>query len=409
MNARAIIVSLIVLVLIAGTYYIVLNHEVDRSSIEISGTGDKIFPDLKFDDVEKITLTKGDTEIVLARNENDEWTVSTWYDYRADKNNVDRLFQSISTMTLEREASTRPENFPVYEVTSDLGVLVKFIGAFDKELADIFVGKASADDYLAAYVRLPDQERVLVAKSEVPISFTLGLDYKTKQLINANWVDKKVTQFSPNDLRKIELVTPGGTIALENVSSVEEVPATAGDTAVTTKEKLTWWVTEPENFEAEANETTKLVRNLATLYASGAVAKKELGQYGLDASDTRVIFQVVKKQDQAGAGRLVPEQVETVELLIGDKTSDNKYYFKRAGSEEIFLMAQFTYQSVVPSLEKLKPNPPEPDTIEDGGPAPEAPAATPMSAPVEGVDAPAANDTVTIPPPCVIVPEQADQ
>jgi uncharacterized protein DUF4340 len=403
MNARAIVLSLIVLVLIAGTYYIVLNNEVDRSSIEIGGTGEKIFADLKFDDVEKITLVKGDTEVVLTRNENDEWIVSTYYDYHADKNNVERLFQSISTMILEREASTRVENFSVYEVTGDLGVQVKFVGAFDKELADILVGKASADDYNAAYVRMPDEDRVLVAKSEVPISFTLGVDYKTKQLNNANWVDKKVTQFSPDDLRKIEVVTPGGVIVLENIRTVEEIPATEGDTAVTTEEKWSWWVTEPENIKAEANEAAKLVRNLAALHASDAVAKKDLEQYGLDAPDTRVIFQVMKKQEQAVAGSLVPEQIETVELLIGDKTSDDKYYFKRAGDEEIFLMAQLTYQSVVPSLEKLKPVPAEPDIREESGPAPEAPAPMPMPTPAENID------TATIPPPRVIVPEQADQ
>lgn len=395
MNARAILLSFIVLVLIAGTYYIVINNEVDRSSIEISGIGEKIFADLKLDDVEKITLAKNDKEIVLTKNENDEWVVATYYDYRADKNNVERLLQSISTMVLEREASTRVENFPIYEVTSDLGVQVKFIGAFDKGLAEILVGKTSADDYSAAYVRLPDREQVLIAKSEVPVSFALGLDYKTKQLINSNWVDKKVTQFSPDNLRKIELITSDGSIVLENVRSVEEVPATDGDTVVTTEEKWSWWITEPENIEPQANETTKLVRGLATLYASDAVAKKELEQYGLDAPDARVIFQVVKKQEQAA------EQVETVELLIGDKTSDDKYYLKRSGSEEIFQMPQLTYQSIVPSLEKLKPIPPKPDNTEEDGSAMDASDSVPT--PMNDID------TTTIAPPYVIVPEQTEQ
>ncbi len=54
MNARAIVLALILLVLIVVAYYIVSNHEDERSSVEITGIGDNMFPDLKPEDIENV-------------------------------------------------------------------------------------------------------------------------------------------------------------------------------------------------------------------------------------------------------------------------------------------------------------------------------------------------------------------
>jgi len=409
MNTRAIVISLIVLVLIAGTYYVVLNREVQRSNIEVAGIGEKLFPDLKLDDIEQITLTKGDTEVVLARNEKNEWIVSTYYDYRADSNNVDRLLKSISTMALEREASTKEDNFPVYNVTAELGVRVKFIGTFDKIMSDIIVGKASADDYQAAYVRLPDSKRVLVAKSEVPVSYTLGVDYKTKQVKNENWVNKKVTALTADDIRRVELIRPDGKTVLENIRTVEQVPTDQADTPVKTEEKWTWWIIEPERIEAASDEVKKLTRTLANIYASDPVAKKDLTEYGLDSPDTRIVLEVVKKTEDAVAAEAgLPELMETIELHVGDPAPGNKCYFKRADAEEIFLLSGYTYQNMLPALEKLKPAPPETDTEEESDTATDMPPQAPMPDVVPDVtsDTPSAGDTAAIAPPRVLIPEE---
>ncbi len=365
MNIRAILVALIILAVIVVVYYAVLNHGVQKTNIEVAGIGEKLFPVLRTESVEKIKLSKGDSEVALTKDENDNWIVTTFYDYRADKNNINRLLESMAQMTKQREVSSKPENFPQYEVSEDSGVRVQLLDVFDKPLADLIVGKAVTDDYQSAFMRLPGFDEVLVGKSDSNITYALGIHYMTKKVSNQDWVDKQITFFNPDDVRKIELITPESTIVFERLKEEKEVPSTmedAGDTAPRKSKvevKWKWMVTEPERFEPPENKLRSLARTLAQIYASDTVDKKALSEYGLDDPDTKAVLYVVKKKAPAPEmepeSAPQPEELQRVEILIGYPVGNNKFFCKRADRDEIYLMMKYIHSKIFRDLEYFKP------------------------------------------------------
>ena len=397
MNIRSILVALVVLAGIALIYYTVLNREQPQTNIETAEVGQRFFPNLKLEDIYKFSLSMKDDEVVVEKDENDQWVVRTFHDYKARMSAVDRLLPAMVGLKKGKPVSSNPENFPKYEAGEDKGVTVKLFDTFGKQLGAIIIGKASSHEFDSTYSRLPGIDKVLMAHTaseQMGISFMTQVEIRPEKKINhKNWAEQQVTNYYEGYLRKIELITPESKIVFNRIKEEIEVPPSGediGDTEAPRSEveaKWKWIVTEPEEFEPTKESIKMLQRFVSRIYAADIVGGKDIAEYGLDNPQRKIVFDVLDKQWTPDVGMEIepaePVGIKTVEVLFGNKAEEREieqerargkenYYMKRSDGREIFIASDYTTDSIFKNIDDFKPKPEQ----QKPQPAPPPPVAT---------------------------------
>ena len=151
--------------------------------------------------IDKIEITKAN-ELVTVEKINGLWRVTKPVDYPADTNAITPILGALKNFRIEGVASENPEKFGTY-LDSALHTKVtayqegKMLGTFE-------VGKTavSAEN---AYIKIPDQNRILIATGINAQYFSRAVkDYRTKYITSIPFAGIKTIRFQSSDSNKVD-------------------------------------------------------------------------------------------------------------------------------------------------------------------------------------------------------------
>lgn len=287
--------------------------------------------------VERIEIQTPDTTapVVLTKKE------STWYTdvakgYRADKNLINGVFNTLNGKLEGEVVSSNPDSFPDYAVDEKSGTRVKFVGAGDKMLADLIIGKDGPASF-TTYVRKADDKQIVNANK--------SLSYVFKK--PDGWRDRTILDFGSDAITAVKAEGTSATWTL-------------------VKQGDTWKVTEPVEREAQMGKVTPLLSSLANLRATEFVDPETtdaLATFGLDPPRQKL---TITHEDRSTS----PAQPVRTVLLLGNPRGDgpgNPYYVKRAEEPGVALINEYQAQMISPAYEEIAviPAPPPPPPVEE--------------------------------------------
>ena len=214
-------------------------------------TATKLFPNFKKDEVSKIEIiAKGETTVLTKQDE--QWVVTTMEDYPADSESVKTLLEKVEEFDNADHVSNNPKNQEDFQVDSS-GVETKLMGANNKMLAHLFVGK-NTPGYLSSYVRVADSNDVYIAQGYLQGTF----DKSTR-----TWKDRHIFNFKK------------GLVTQINITSADEKVELRLDA------ENKWQMHQPISAVVNQTEVDNLLTTLSKLPTDDFAEPKELSEYGL--------------------------------------------------------------------------------------------------------------------------------
>ncbi|HEX2855485.1 MAG TPA: DUF4340 domain-containing protein [Opitutaceae bacterium] len=162
----------------------------------------------------KLRVSDQGKTVVLAKQDDGTWRVTSFYDLPADFGKISRLVGELSAAKLERLVTSNPERIGRLEFKD---TKIELLDAADKELWSVSWGK-NAEAGGGRFARFGSEQKAYLA------SFTAWLDAEAK-----NWPDPQLLNLKPDDIAKIEVpFAEGGPVIVSRAK--KEDAWTAGST-----------------------------------------------------------------------------------------------------------------------------------------------------------------------------------
>ncbi|MCG9127329.1 DUF4340 domain-containing protein [Candidatus Poribacteria bacterium] len=278
-----------------------------------------LFPDFNRDMVSKVEITaNGETTILTKQGEN--WVVTTMDDYPADSEGINDLFTKVEEFTNTNLVSDNPKNQVEFEVNS-AGVEAKLMGADDKLLAHLFVGK-NTPGFLSSYVRAADSNNVYVGQGNLQSVFDKG---------TRTWKDRSIFNFNK------------GIVTQVNITSAEE------NVELRLDSENKWQMLKPTASDVKQTEIDSLLTTLSELKTDDFAEKKDLSEYGLDAPISSISASL--------------NDGSTATLIVG-KEEGGKHYVKSNDNQTVFMLFKSNVDRLIKKSETLKEVVTPPETEE---------------------------------------------
>ncbi len=211
-------------------------------------------------DVEKVSITKGDEQIVLKRDANG-WRLTEPVQAKADTTEIASVLQAILAAKQERIIDEQPKSLSDYGLERPaIQLTLRLKG--DKPPLVLVLGDKNPSGF-SVYAKRADQPAVFLVGN----SLKTRLDHKA-----ADFRDKRLLVVEPEKVKQLELLGEGRSISLNN----------AGDDK--------WELTKPIKARADTSAVRQLLWSIRDtrvreFLAPGAGAKR---RYGLDHPDLTV-------------------------------------------------------------------------------------------------------------------------
>ncbi len=144
-----------------------------------------------------------DSTIIELQKIGDEWRLTKPVEYKAFDIVMQYLLQDLGAMMVDGIVTNRPESFPEFGVTEELGTKFR-AWAGDKQVLDVIVGK-NATHMDHTYVRE-------AGKNDIVFWRGLFSEYSTRQ--PNDWRDKIIFDYNPEDIITVSTVEGGLTHTL---------------------------------------------------------------------------------------------------------------------------------------------------------------------------------------------------
>jgi len=288
-------------------------------------TATKLFPDFNKDEVSKIEIiAKGATTVLTKQDE--QWVVTTMDDYPADMESVKALLEKVEEFDNADHVSNNPKNQADFQVDST-GVETKLLGANDKVLAHVFVGK-NTPGYLSSFVRVADSNDVYIAQGYLQGTF----DKSTR-----TWKDRHIFNFKKGLVTQIHITSADEKVELRLDAENK------------------WQMHQPISAEVNQTEVDNLLTTFSELTTDDFAEPKELSEYGLTAPISTI--------------SAVLNDGTTPTLHVG-KEEGGKHYVKSIDKKQVFMLFKTNVDSLIKKSDVLMENvaPPE---LEDSTPSEE--------------------------------------
>ena len=243
----------LLLVAVAGLYY-GLEAKGKRSE------DDKQLFRAEEKDVEKISIKKGDEQVILQR-EGAGWRLIDPVQAKAETTEITALLQALLTVREERTIDQQPKSLGEYGLERPaIQLTLSFKG--DKPPLVLLLGDKNPSGF-SVYAKRGDQPAVLLVADTVRIR----LDRKA-----ADFRDKTVLALDPDKVKQVEFVGKGRSVTMSNAGADK------------------WELTQPIKARADAAAIRRLLWSIKDarardFLASGGDAKR---RYGLDHPDLMV-------------------------------------------------------------------------------------------------------------------------
>ena len=279
-------------------------------------TATALFPNFDKEQVTKIEIiAKGQTSTLTKQDGN--WVVASMDNYPADSESIDELFTKVAEFDNVNLVSENPKNQAEFQV-DNTGIEAKLLGANDRLLAHLFVGK-NTPGFLSSYVRVADSNDVYTAQGYLQGVFDKG---------TRTWKDRTIFNFNKGIATQIYITSPAETVELRLDADNK------------------WQMLQPVSAAVIQTEVDNLLTAFSQLKTDDFAEKKELNEYGLDVPMSSI--------------SAILNDGTTVTLHVG-KEEGGKHYVKSEDKAPVFMLFKSNVDSLIKKYEKLTENvtPPE--------------------------------------------------
>ncbi len=276
-----------------------------------------LFPGFDKEQVTKIEiLAKGITSTLSKQK--DKWVVESMDNYPADKEGVDELLTKVAEFDNANLVSDNPKNQTEFQVDNS-GIETKLMGANDKMLVHLFVGK-NTPGFLSSYVRVADSNDVYTAQGYLQGVFDKG---------TRTWKDRTIFDFNKGIVTQIYITSPDETVELRLDADNK------------------WQMLQPVTAAVNQTEVDNLLTSFSQLKTDDFAEEKELSEYGLDVPMSTI--------------SAILNDGTTMTLHVG-KEEGGKHYVKSVDKEPIFMMFKSNVDNLIKKSDKLTENVTPPET-----------------------------------------------
>ncbi len=339
MKGNKLVLLTVILVVAVGA--IILNENL--SNKKPSQKEKKFFAELSEQSIGVVTISEGEKTIRLKRK-GEVWVVAQpagdaavqpaaatplataesaaastdEVEYPVDSASISTAIEKVTSLKKDALISENPEKQPIFEVDSVKGINVTIADNSGNEIGSFIIGK-NGTDYNSNYIRMKGSNEVYLSSGGIRYSFFTDLK---------RWRDKTILRFDKATAKGITLNKKGGEmITLSHADS--------GDT---------WQILEPIQNPAKTAMVTGILEKLAALTATDFQDEPLPDtETGFDSPELGVTISFTN-----GSSR---------NILFGKKNSDNKYWVKTDGKEQVFLIGEYTVNEVNKTLDDLKADP----------------------------------------------------
>ncbi len=354
MNKKTIIILLVILVILIIIRFGLQKREL---AYETGGGFVSLLPDgFKTDDVAKIEIYRGSSsdDKVTLKNDLGEWKVASAYDYKANKDKMNRLLDDLKVLEGERRTST-DKVFDDFQITDDAGIHLVLIDKDSKQIVHYVLGK-QGPNFSDLFVRYDGKKDVYLANKNLRSHIGVYGDDVTKKPENKPWLDLNAFKVDREKVVSVTVHKPDGELVLEKVfekgeeEKEDEFPFKPEEEKPLKPKEYKWIVLKPEKFEPEKFKAEQIANTLSNIYAVDVVPRDDLEAYGLKEPKNYAI--------------LTLEDGTEKKLLFGNKREgeQEEYFFKEADSDDIFVVRKQTFENVFKKeVKDLKPEEKKPE------------------------------------------------
>jgi len=299
---------------------------------ENKGEESLFFPDLDPEKATEISMQRGDTAVMLARDGDTAWRVETMAGHLADPDAVKTALELLKGLKRGDPSSDSKANHSRLGVDEKgLKVTVK---AGETAVADLVAGN-QGKNYGTTFVRRTDSDLVYLVYENLKTS----LDKEA-----GAWRDKGVFKEKLENVSQVELTiwpeaTEGG--AAKKVAAEPEIMI------IRREKEIGDWVLVVSGDTVEKldrSKTDAAVRNLVTLTASDFADDTSPADAGLDPPQKKAEFKLLN-----GTTRT---------LLVGKK-DDSRFFVKRPDRDAVQKVYQYNVNNIFKDRDALMPLPSE--------------------------------------------------
>lgn len=258
--------------------------------------------------VNRLTIEKPGSTVVVERKGKEEWTITQPAPAPAEKEDVRFYLSQLKDLKVERFVAEEAQDLAKYGLTRPQ--LTVTVGPTPEK--KLLIGKA-----------VPGEESVYAARAGEKQVFSLrGSVLADLGKSAGDLRDKTLLSFKRDDATRLALSTPAGQVEMERQG--EE-----------------WKVTKPFQAKAKREKLDSLFFGIESVRGTGVAAEKpaELAPYGLDKPQATVTVWV--------KGEKSPK-----ELVIGKKSSTGDGYYARSGAAPaVFVIPEYILSDI-----KIKPD-----------------------------------------------------
>jgi len=304
----------------------------------------RFMPDVSDKSISAITIKEGDARISL-KKKGDVWVVAKPQEnassaaaslspivgdsskatstasagYPVDSASIVAAVEKLVTLEKSTLISENPEKQTIFEVDTVKGIVVEVFGSGEKFIGTVIIGK-SGPDYNSHYIRKLGSNSVYMVPGGVRYAFFTDL---------SRWRNKSMVKFDKATAQGLTLAKKDGTL----------ITLAHGDSS------NTWEILQPIKNPAKADVVENVIEKLSNLIAT-------------DFQDEIL--------DDATMGFDAPELAVTVSfkngssrnIVFGKKNTDNKYWVKIEGNDQLYLINDYSVNEVNKNLDELKGEPP---------------------------------------------------
>ena len=287
-----IIVAVLAIALGAFVYFYEIKGGEERQQAERQAKKTFLFED---DQVQGLTLTHSGEEIVLAKAEDGEWTITAPIKTEADKGTVDALVRNLKNAETDRV---------VADSTADLGAF----GLDEPEVKVSLLLEDEGTDVLCIGDKSPTGSYVFANMDGNREVFTVSsslLSNVQKELFDLR--DKRVLGFEKDEVEKLELKERGKPLFVLSRTGSE------------------WQMEQPKKLQGDRSAVNQILNKLKDGKAKAFVTEKaeSVKPYGLDKPDIEVTLWLGKDKAKK-------------QLKIGDAKTPDLYYAQDEARDPIF-------------------------------------------------------------------------
>lgn len=205
MKLKTLLIVVALLAALSGAAWF-FNRSTPPPSLADARIGQPILSTAAAEKAARLKITANGKTVLLVRDADSGWRVSSYHDLPADFAKLATLVKSLNSATVERLVTTSSDRIKRLEFAD---TTITVLDSAEKPLLALTLGKSA--DTGGRYLRFGDENKAYLARLDT------WLDVEPK-----NWADATLAKFTPADIAKVSITfadTPSITVSRANATT----------------------------------------------------------------------------------------------------------------------------------------------------------------------------------------------